>query len=384
MILEGIINENEFYTSHYLSEIFDGDIKETIDGWNSQAAEDEGYRPPHKQLRSLSGEYFALLDQLSKKNLPQLDKLELSRDFKLKLLNALGYSASIQTIDLGEGSVPLLSSVDKSNGAPLLWVLEAYCSEACDVLETTTLSAQLGELDTQLEAKNYDEIITAHVFTQEEPPRWVVLMGAYQIVLIDRAKWAQKRFIRFDLQEIFGRKEEDAFKAMAVLLHRQSLAPSDGMSLLDSLDENSHKHAFGVTEDLKYALRESIELLANEAIRYKTENGEDVLAQSGLDAQLSRERLRYMYRLLFIFYIESRPELQYVPVNSRAYLQGYSLENLRDLELMPLLTDSDKNGYFFHESISMLFAKIYEGRSAGPRVNNCQESFGISPLRSHL
>ena len=41
-----------------------------------------------------------------------------------------------------------------------------------------------------------------------------------------------------------------------------------GRSLLDHLDDNSHKHAFAVSEDLKYALRESIELIGNEAIRY--------------------------------------------------------------------------------------------------------------------
>jgi len=217
----------------------------------------------------------------------------------------------------------------------------------------------------------------------DEPPRWVILASAFQIVLIDRAKWAQKRFIRFDLQEIFGRKEDTTLKAMSVLLHSDSLVPKDGMSLLDTLDENSHKHAFGVTEDLKYALRESIELLANEAIYCKEQQGEDVLSQADLDAQLSRESLRYMYRLLFIFYIESRPELGYVPVKSSAYLHGYSLENLRDLELMPLLTDNDKNGYFFDDSIQLLFDMIYRGRSYS-QSGNGRDFFEISPLRSHL
>jgi hypothetical protein len=36
---------------------------------------------------------------------------------------------------------------------------------------------------------------------------------------------------------------------------------------LESLDENAHKHAFGVSEDLKYAIREAIEVLGNEAVR---------------------------------------------------------------------------------------------------------------------
>ena len=44
-----------------------------------------------------------------------------------------------------------------------------------------------------------------------------------------------------------------------------------------------------------------------------------------------------VYRLLFMFYIEARPELGYVAhQQSEVYLQGYSLESLRDLELQPL------------------------------------------------
>ncbi|HID69039.1 MAG TPA: class I SAM-dependent DNA methyltransferase, partial [Desulfobacterales bacterium] len=184
--------------------------------------------------------------------------------------------------------------------------------------------------------------------------------------------------------EIFGRKEDAVLKATAVLLHADSLAPKSGQTLLDTLDENSHKHAFGVTEDLKYALRVAIELLANEALHFAKEKDPKSLQKEGLEEQLSRECLRYMYRLLFIFYIESRPELGYVPLNSSTYLRGYSLENLRDLELMPLTTESDKNGYFFDESIRLLFDMIYNGRSVDSHKSNANVPFEISPLRSHL
>ena len=36
MNLVGINNQNEFYTSHYLSEIFESDIKEQIQKWLNQ------------------------------------------------------------------------------------------------------------------------------------------------------------------------------------------------------------------------------------------------------------------------------------------------------------------------------------------------------------
>ena len=44
------------------------------------------------------------------------------------------------------------------------------------------------------------------------------------------------------------------------------MCPADQVSLLDRLDENSHKHAFAVSEDLKYSAREAVELLGNEAV----------------------------------------------------------------------------------------------------------------------
>ena len=68
--------------------------------------------------------------------------------------------------------------------------------------------------------------------------------------------------LRFDLTEIFSRREHSTFQAMATLLHRDSVCPAEGLCLLDTLDENSHKHAYAVSEDLKYALRKPSSLSA--------------------------------------------------------------------------------------------------------------------------
>ena len=35
-----------------------------------------------------------------------------------------------------------------------------------------------------------------------------------------------------------------------------------------------------------------------------------------------------MYRLLFLFYIEARPDLGFAPMKSEAYRKGYSLEGV--------------------------------------------------------
>lgn len=384
MNLVGITNENEFYTNHYLNEIFESDIKERISSWQEKESESEVYKTPFKKLRGIGVSYLELLKELSKKNNTTTDKLEASREFYKLFLDIFGYKYSFKIQELDELSIPLLSSIDKSDGSPYLWIVESFCDESCDVLTNNIVKEQLGELDTLNSELNFDAIITSHVFTGAEPLRWVMLVSPFQIVLIERAKWAQKRFLRFDIEEIISRKEDSMLKAISVLLHVDSLAPKDGLSLLDTLDENSHKHAFGVTEDLKYSLRSAVEKLGNEAIYYHLKNNPDFLNTPNIESDLTREALRYMYRMLFLFYIESRPELGFISDKSEAFVKGYSLETLRDLELMPLLTDNDKNGYYFSESVSLYFDMIYNGRVSHKVFEGRKKIFSISPLRSHL
>ena len=140
---------------------------------------------------------------------------------------------------------------------------------------------------------------------------------------------------------------------------------------MDDLNENSHRHAYSVSEDLKFALRQAIELLGNEVIHYrKTVLRERVFSTDYQKAegereidpnQLKIECLRWVYRLLFVFYIEARPELGYIPMGSDVYREGYSLETLRDLEQVELLTQEDENGYFIDRSIRRLFKLLWEG-----------------------
>ena len=123
------------------------------------------------------------------------------------------------------------------------------------------------------------------------------------MLLIERGKWTRNRLLRFVLDDVLGRREDHTLKAAAALLHRECLPPEQGSSLLDSLDDNSHKHAFAVSEDRKYALRESIELIGNEAIRYLREVAKDRVCQrpdEALASELGLQCLRYMYRLLFL------------------------------------------------------------------------------------
>jgi len=304
--------------------------------------------------------------------------------------------------------LPLLGELKTNQGDPLLWVLEATALEDGEEFDVDPLSLRIHSEQLKSlqdlpipkpllkdDAPDWQKLLATYVFTQANPPRWVLLVGPFQWLLLDRAKFAQHRLLRFDWAELFARREAETLKAVSVLLHRESLLDAQGLSLLDNLEENAHKHAYGVSEDLKYALRECIELLGNEAARQLVEQArarkEGIFTgEKALDPkQLSMECLRYMYRLLFLFYIEARPELGYAPVDSDVYLKGYSLESLRDLELMPLTLEAERNGRFLHDSLSQLFSLVAEGTEEHGTLGlggdqTGRDAFEMRPLRCHL
>jgi hypothetical protein len=214
-------------------------------------------------------------------------------------------------------------------------------------------------------------------------------------LLLDRFKWPNSRALRFEWGEILDRKEPLTLQSVAALLHRGSLAPGSGASLLESLDENTHEHAFGVSEDLKYPIRKAIEVLGNEAVRQLRQQAVEAKQGffSGKDEldpeQLSLECLRLVYRLLFMFYIEARPELGYVPIRtSEIYLKGYSLESLRDLELAPLHTLQARDGCYFDHTLRRLFTLVATGCAPATQqplsAASVRDTFVLAPLDSRL
>ncbi|MCK4505848.1 MAG: hypothetical protein KAW14_09540, partial [Candidatus Aegiribacteria sp.] len=343
--LTGITNENEFYTHHYLSVILENDLKDLYKEWSDRERETPA---PPARINSLTRPYFTFLNHIRKEKNPK-QQLTLQREITQQLFNALGYTQAPETVLLDDTTtLPILSQIMKADKTPELWVLEAL--EQKEDIDPLNLKPQKEQFPENTEPQNTDltweELITKKIFSKTEPPRWIILISATQLLLMDRGRWNDKRLIRFNLPDILGRKERSTIRAMAALLHRTSIVPEEGLCLLDTLDENAHKHAYGVSEDLKYALREAIELIGNEAIWYIQEKRHEKMYEQGQKyaEELSIECLRYMYRMLFLFYIEARPELDYAPMKSTSYSKGYSLESLRDLELITLNTEDSRNG----------------------------------------
>jgi len=105
MNLVGIVNENEFYTNHYLSEIFEIDIKEQISSWQEKENESDSYTTPFKKLRGMGPKYLELLKDLSKKSNKITEKIQASRNFYKTFLGTLGYDYAYSTRELDDFSI---------------------------------------------------------------------------------------------------------------------------------------------------------------------------------------------------------------------------------------------------------------------------------------
>ena len=400
--LTGITNKNEYYTNHYFSTAFEENTSATISDWNAAARESEEIKTPWSLLRQNARQYYTAHDKFvrSAVNLQVLANIKALAGSYLK---SLGYpEATPEVVAVDDSlSVPVYLEMTKSNGAPLLWVLLSASKESdAGIMESFVFN--VDDVDDDAAGTLYkgilgemanEDLVTKILFGTAEPPRFIMLIGMNQIALIDRNKWNEKRYLQFELEEIFSRLENTTLQAMSVLLHKDSLCPDDGKVLLDELDEQSQKNASGVSQDLKYALRESIELLGNEVLYdMKARLGRDLDADPVDAGQLTLECLRYMYRMLFVLFIESRPELGYAPIKAQSYYSGYSLESLRDIA-DNIRDDVNEvgDGYYLHETLAKLYELIYDGypktedelkKATGS--DSLHDMFLIAPLKAHI
>ena len=115
MALVGINNENEFYSNHYLGEVFSNDIRDVLEPWTEQenaareverAAREQGkevaagYRAPWNQLSTLATVFFRQLAEHEKQR-QVAQRLADQRSRWQPLLQALGYelTSQLQTLD---------------------------------------------------------------------------------------------------------------------------------------------------------------------------------------------------------------------------------------------------------------------------------------------
>jgi len=377
-----IENIAEFYPLNYFNEDFH---KEVI---AKSGYSNDDIKTFNKNVNALKEKYYAFKKEMIESNLRVKDKVKRAHDFHTKLLNMLGYAGDKPEYDdfvfLNEKeALPIRHKLYRGDNQPHLFVMEmqpmiSYQGESPDGLFEQ-------QFDTEEERtsppQKYHRSQWANVFSVPEGvsispmiinkavgevflmdahlrPKYILLLAGNKIFLLEQEKWFKGQYLIFDLETLFSDSvvEKNYLSLFYLMIGKEKLSPVADIVLMDQLEEESHKKAYEVTKDLKEAVVNAVEAIANEAVFYMGEEA------AGLDAdQLKNECLTYVYRLLFVFYAESREDLDILPSNDSVYQHGYSMEMLRDLEQVPLNTESSRDGFFFHESISGLFRLLHEG-----------------------
>ncbi len=396
-----IKNIAEFYPLNYFNEDFH---KEVIakSGYGN-----DDIKSFNKKVNGLKEKYYAFKKEMIESNLPIKDRVTRAHNFHKKLLNTLGYEGNkteySDFVYLSEKeAIPVRNKLYRGDNKPHLFIMEmqpmiSYQGEALDGLFTQ-------QWDTEEEAspaQKYHRSQWSNVFTVPEGvsispmiinkavgeiflldearrPKYILLLAGNVVFLLEQKKWFKGQYLMFDLEKLFNDSvvEKNYLSLFYLMIGKEKLSPLADIVLMDQLEEESHKKAYEVTKDLKGAVVHAVESIANEAVFYM---GDETM---GLDAdQLKNECLTYVYRLLFVFYAESREDLDILPSNDSVYQHGYSMEMLRDLEQVPLHTESSRDGYFFHESINGLFKLLHEGYRVKDKDN---KSFSIRRIDSPM
>ncbi|MEW2423125.1 class I SAM-dependent DNA methyltransferase [Streptomyces nigra] len=453
MTYDSLVNRGDYFSAHYLAEVLPKDLKSgLLAAWKQREDEakaeaeraatagadgtaeavpgepDADALPvtPRAGLRELRRRYFRARSSFA---LPEDDEdgtaaaqdteddsatydspawCERVRALNAVVLRALGYDAKPRTMTVTRADQPYEVRVAHAEKG-LVAVDCGWAAEPDAALDPEGPGRLLEPVP--LDGRNTvptGSKLASFLFACEDAPRYVLLLVGGVVVLADRMVWGEGRYLAVSLDAALQRNDTKAggeLDTIAALFGADSLRTPEegGENPLAELVGKSTKHAVGVSSELRDGLRLSVELIAGEVLARLREQGvhpEDVGELADLGKQLTRESLRYLYRVLFLLYAEARPELGILPADYPEYQQGYGLGRLGELIAeRDLVDEKSRQGTYLYESLDLLFRKVQEGyrsrRTHGPAgaeadgveaASKASEDVGLrfEPLHSKL
>src|SRR5918994_2789403 len=173
----GIVNENEFYSHHYLSEVFKGDIKERLEQWDAAEEANASQRAPYKRLASWAGQWFALRNAGNRAG-DAAEQLASFQEVQQGLLQALGYAITPQHLELQAGMpVPVWQVIGDAGKAPQVLVVPAYNpgQEDEDILDQRLAAVHYGGVPVPppLAEEEFATIVSDALFGADQAPRFI-------------------------------------------------------------------------------------------------------------------------------------------------------------------------------------------------------------------
>ncbi|RNE49366.1 Eco57I restriction-modification methylase domain-containing protein [Corynebacterium alimapuense] len=365
---DSIVNVEEWISDHYLTtdetkgESFGKQVANRIKEWN-QLAQESGASPFLRFTAARHDLQLALstLDPNGPDARTQVDKTH------RLISDALGYGQTSKLIvERGEQQLSFMGIASPTSSVTVIAADPISGPE--DVFTTSTRGeVSHGDKVVSMPAAK----LVSEIFLSENPPTMVVITAAPWVILAERESWPLGRFLAIDLGLAIERndlKSKGEMQRVAVSLMRENTErAADGTSWWAQTIEQSREHAVKVSEELRGAVKASIEIIGNDVLdRHRQQQ----LPTENIDGnELAKQSLRYLYRILFLLFAEASPELNILPTGAQEYDEGYGLSRLRDQILSEPVTDRARRGTHLYQSLDLLFGLVDHGHDPHNQSN---------------
>ena len=339
--------------------------------------------PEWREKEGLAEAFLAIKDLYERKArvLENYNESQLEENFIRPMLRILGHHFGVQGKVLGKDRTPDYAfypdqdSLNEAEARPR----DDYYRHAVAVGDAKSWKILLdksrkgsGSFEMQNPSFQID------VYLRDTPPKWAILTsGRFWRLYHETTSYKLDSYYEVDLPSLLAFGDLESFKYFYLFFRREAFPRVvDGESFLDRIREGSIAYAQEIGEDLQENVYRAMKILA-EGFLAESGNG---LAPSKEDVGLVQENsMRLLYRLLFIFYAESRGLLD----AENKYYYELSLQKLKtevsaklDRE-EPLLSVS----YSYWEKLKNLFGLINDG-SESRRIS--REEFYIPAYNGGL
>jgi hypothetical protein len=397
-----IVLGNDYVTPWFAENIWPNRLKDLRKGWD--ASRKEGVPTVRSNLQHVTSRYFRARDDASHNDPAALDAL-----IRL-VIEALGYPThpDPQTVTFHRGEtsydIPVIAAAGTDPDHPDVIVVAAaeFHTDPNVLIDTTTgrlasPAHQHGNPARPVPGTDTFAGLVTELFAADTHPRFVIGCSAGALVVADDRFWVDGKWVGGDLDAILGSADTTIggeLDQVCGWFSADVLLPTpEGTRVIDTAVDESRKAAVGVSESLRDGVRAGVETIVNEVLydrrfrRHLAVLGPD--DQPAVDAaDLSRQAIRWMYRLVVLLYAEARPGIGIVPQDHPAYNAGYSMDRLRHLALIDLTTEAARNNTHIHQSLNTLFRLVNDGHTppAATQLGDDQASISIEfePLQSRL
>lgn len=397
---DALLLGEEFLSEHYFttdakSQSFQAKVLERRKQWDS--VHEEGHPTARSrytaQRRELTGAFLGLADNADEDT---LDALYVRLRAILGFDNPIGLNVErVGGVDEAPGPALTVSATGLSGPAPLVIVEARGGLVLEDLLAKEEKSLLRGYLTDEVpDGRPIISVarLLSHLFVAADGPQFALVLAGGLALATERERWPEGRYLAVDLQLVGERadtKRGGEIDRALTCLAAESLAPdAEGTVWWASVIEESVKHTVGVSEDLREGARLSIEIIANDVVTRRKDQGLPPLPPEQAQP-LARDALRLLYRILFLLYAEASPELAVLPVGDPAYECGYSIDRLRELTLTELVSPRARAGTHLYESLAVLFDLVDRGHDGTTTPDDdgdgaAVEGLVFQPLRADL